>query len=303
MRFLAATPVLLCACGAHAPSGPPIRLSAGASDTVVVNSRHPTPLPVHVLDAAGRTVAGAPVRYAWLSGDSLPVTPTGDVTCTRSGDAAVGAASGRLTTRLLVRCRVVEYVRLPGPLQFVLGDSALSRPFPLPVAAYGADGRPVTLLTGSARVRDSSVATLRGLTLYPRARGITIAGTHFGDRDAAMGVHVYQRVGTLAALDTLLRVRPKQRLFAVPLRLERGEYRRQALPPGEWMLAMLPESDSTAERVRLRIDGARCTDHFLNAPRRWGCSAGPGASVTVYRPFGRVEVPAASGYLLVRQLF
>lgn len=303
MRLPAATIVFLCACGAHAPPGPPVRLSAGASDTVIVNGRHPTPLPVRALDAAGRAVAGAPVRYAWVGGDSLPVTPTGDVTCAKSGDAAVRAVSGRLTTRLLVRCRVVEYVRIPGPLQFVLGDSALSRPFALPVAAYGADGRPVTLLTGSARVRDSSVATLRGLTLYPRARGITVAGAHFGDRDAAMGVHVYQRVGTLAALDTLLRVHPKQRLFAVPLRLERGEYRRQALPPGEWMLAMLPEADTTPDRVQLRIDGARCTDHFLNAPRRWGCSAGPGASVTVYRPFGRVAAPTATGYLLVRQLF
>ena len=127
------------------------------------------------------------------------------MTCTRPGDLAVRASLGSLTVRVFVRCRPVQYVRIPGPLQFILGDSEMNRPLPLPVEAYGADSRRVVVFAGSADVLDSGVATLRGLILYPRARGITLAGAYIGDRTAAIGVHIYQRVSTPTALDTLLR--------------------------------------------------------------------------------------------------
>ncbi len=197
----------------------------------------------------------------------------------------------------------MEYVRIPGPLQFVLGDSALSQPLALPVVAYGADARPIAPFVAGVSVRDTGVATLRGLTLSPRSRGITQASARVGDRDARMGVHVYQRVDTLASLDTLLRVRPRQRLFAVPLRLDRGELRRQHLPPGEWMLTLLPEAETAPDRIQLRIEGAHCEAHLFNAPRRWGCLVDSAATVIIYRPFGRGSAPAATGYLLVRWLF
>ena len=125
------------------------------------------------------------------------------------------------------------------------------------------------LVVGRASVADSEIATLRGLTLRPRSRGITHVGAHIGDGSAGVGVHVYQRVDTLAALDTLLRVRPGQRLFAVPLRLAPGELRRQRLPPGGWMLAMLPEDEErNPVGIRLRVEGATCQPNFLNARRR-----------------------------------
>jgi hypothetical protein len=319
------TPTLLllslavCTCNVPAPPGPPVRLVAGAAgaadaeeaaeaaeaaDTIVVNSRWPTALPVRALDAAGRAVAAAPIRYEREGGAPLPVAPAGAVTCARAGDLTVRATLGRLPPRrLVVRCRPVAHVRIPGPLQFILGDSAYTRPYALPVTAYGPDGRPVHLVVGRVSVGDTAIATLRGLTLHPRARGITQAGAHIGDGSAAMGVHVYQRVDTLGALDTLLRVRPAQRLFAVPLRLARGELRRQRLPPGGWMLAMLPEAERGPTGIGLRVEGAACHPNFLNAPRRFGCEAGPDASVVVYRPFGSERDSVATGYLLVRWLF
>lgn len=302
MRLLTASLVFLCACGA-AQAGPPVRLLRGTSDTVVLNSRHPTGLAVRALDVRGTAVAGAPIHYAWTGGDSLPVTPSGDVTCTRSGDFAVRAALGRLVTHLVVHCRLVEYVRIPGPLQFILDDSVLSRPLSLPLFVFGVDGRPITSFVASVGVKDTGIATLRGRTLYARARGITAVGAHIGDREAGMGVHVYQRVSSLTALDTLLHVPERQRLFAVPLRLTPGELLRQRLPPGSWMLAMLPEGETAPERIQLRIEGSHCKDHFLNSPRRWGCDAGPDATVILYRPLGRPQAPAATGYLLVRWLF
>jgi hypothetical protein len=175
-------------------------------------------------------------------------------------------------------------------VQFILGDSEMSRPFQLPVEAYGADGRPVTLFVAGVSIADSSVAVLNGLTLYPRARGITMAWARIGNRGAGTGVHIYQRVSTLGALDTLLRVPPNQRLFAVPLRLESGQLYRQRLPPGGWMLTMLPEDDKDPNGIRLRIQGAGCQANLLNTPRRFGCEAGPTAAVIVYRLFSSVTL-------------
>lgn len=305
MRILMTTIALLsvCACGVPSRAGPAVRLATGRSDTIIVNSRRATPLPIRALDAAGRVVAGAPIRYAWAGGDSLPVDTAGTVTCTRPGDLAVRVSLGTISARLFVRCRPVEYVRFPGPVQFILGDSEMNRPVPLPVTAYGADGRPVVVFAGRAEVLDTAVATLRGLILYPRSRGITHAGAYIGERNAATGVHVYQRVDTLAALDTLLRVDPEQRLFAVPLRLESGEFTRQRLPPGVWMLTMLPEEDNDPNPIRLRIEGAACQANILNTPRRFACWAGPSASVIIYRPFRKSQTSAERGYLLVRWLF
>jgi hypothetical protein len=145
------------------------------------------------------------------------------------------------------------------------------------------------------------VATLRGTTLYPRARGIASASVRVGDREAGTGVHIYQRVDALNALDTLLRVAPGGRLFAVPLRLEAGALYRQRLPPGHWMLSMLPMNDQGRDPIRIGVDSAACTPNLLNDPGRLGCDAGPGASVVVFRSPGR-EAPA-EGYLLVRWLF
>ena len=91
----------------------------------------------------------------------------------------------------------------------------------------------------------------------------------------------------------------------MPLRLRSGEVRRQSLPPGNWMLAMLPEADTAPDRIHLRVEGPHCQKNLLNSPRRWGCYVRPGtsASVVLYRPPGGAQPVAATGYLLVRWLF
>lgn len=292
-----------CACGGPSAPGPAVRVAADGSDTIVINSRWPTALPVHALDAEGRTVVAAPIRFEWMEGAALPVSGAGVVTCTRSGDLSVRAVLESLTTRLFVRCRLVEHVRVQGPMQFILGDSGLSQPRPLPFAAYSADGRPVSMFGATIGVANSRVATLRGTTVYPRSRGATVAGVHIGDRDAGTGIHIYQRVEALDALDTLLRLHPEQRFFAVPLRLESGTQHRQRLPPGSWMLSLLPDGDPGPAPIRIRVYGAACEAHLLNDPGRLGCEAGSHASVVVYRPFASPGPEVASAYLLVRWLF
>ena len=300
--MVAIVPLGLCGCGGSSLPGPPVRLAAAGSDTVIVNSRWPTLLPVHALDAEGRAVTQVPIRFERVEGAALPLTGAGAVTCTGSGDLTVRATLDSLTTSLFVRCRLVESVRIPGPIQFVLGDSALSQPLTIPVGVYGGDGNPVSLFTLTMWV-GGDVANLRGTTLYPLARGITFAGAHVGDHDAGTGVHIYQRVEALDALDTLLRVDPHGRLFAVALHLEVGKLYRQRLPPGGWMLAMLPTNDPGRSPIRIRVDSAACTPNLLNDPGRLGCEAGPHASVVVFRSRDHGPPAVAKGYLLVRWLF
>lgn len=305
MRIPTRTILLSCLWACRVPStpGPAARLTAGGSDTIVVNTRHPTRLPIRALDAAGRTIVGAPIGYEWEGG--APLHRAGAVACDRSGDFAVRAVLAQLAIRVVVRCWPVKYLQIPGPVQFILGDSQLSQPRAISLDAYGPDGRRVRLFTAQgAFVLDSMVATLHGLVMSPRSRGITMVSAVVGDATADMGVHVYQRVETLAALDTVLHVHPKQRLFAVPLRLARGAVQRHGLPPGSWMLGTLPEEDQAPSGIGVRVEGAACTPNLLNIPGRLGCHiVGSGTTVVVHRSARGREPRDATGYLLVRWLF
>jgi hypothetical protein len=305
MRLLTVAVLLFggaCAGGGSSPPGPPVRLAGDISDTIIVNSRLLQRLPVHAFDAQRRIVVGAPIRFERTEGADVPIASVGGVKCTKSGDVTVRAVLDSLTTRLVVRCRPVDTVQIQGPIQFVLGDSELGRPRAFPLGVYGADGRPVALFTASIFLLDSGVAQLRGTTIYPRLRGVSLVQVNIGDHEGATGVHIYQRVGGLEALDTLLRVHPGRRQFAVPLHMGNGTQYRQWLPPGGWMLTLLPREEDGSNPIRMFVDGAACDSNILNDPGRLGCSAGSRASVIVYRPFSpRAEAPA-SAYLLVRGL-
>jgi len=288
------------ACRGSSPPGAPVRLAGDISDTIIINSRWPKLLPVHAFDAKGRTVVGAPIHFEWLGGADVPITSAGAVKCTQSGDLSVRAVLDSLTTHVLVRCRLVDIVQVQGPIQFVLGDSELGRPRAFPLGVYSADGWPVSLFTASMFLIDSNVATLRGTTIYPRLQGVSLVDVHIGDHEGVTGVHIYRRVNALDALDTLLRVHPQRRAFAVPLRMESSTQYRQRLPPGGWMLTLLPREEPSPNPIRMLVDGAACESSILNDPGRLGCSAGSHASVIVYRPFSRRALAPASAYLLVR---
>lgn len=137
-------------CNPEPSPGLPVRLViGGGSDTVVINARRPTSLPVRALDARGRVVVGAPITYVLDVGQQLPLTSTGEVSCSHAGDYVVRASVAALNTRVAIRCRPVDNLRIPGPLQFILGDSVLGQPRDVPLYAYGAGGQPVALIAGS----------------------------------------------------------------------------------------------------------------------------------------------------------
>jgi hypothetical protein len=291
MRLVPAVSALLIvnACDAPPRMGPPARLVAGVSDTVIVNSRRSVQIPVRALDAAGRPLPVTGVRYQWMDGARVAVSTTGTVTCTQPGDATLRASLGSIATSVLLRCRPVQKLHIPGPIQFVLGDTAQD----MSIEAFDPDGHRVYLLAGTADIFDTTIASLDGLRLTPRSPGSTVASFRAGERSAGVGVHVYERVATLDGL------RPEQGYVAMSLRLVSGEVRRWHLPAGEWMLTMLPYEDE-ARGLRLRIEGANCLPAPLTR-RRYVCLAKNDASVIVYHPSTK-SAPDLTGELLLRRV-
>ncbi|NUQ20218.1 MAG: hypothetical protein HOQ09_04585 [Gemmatimonadaceae bacterium] len=283
MRSHIATAALLVA---SACKGPPARLAVGASDTVVVNNEWPVQLAVHVFDARGHALPDTGVRYEWLSGRLTQVSPTGVATCDRPGDAVVRASLGSLVADLKLLCRPIRDLRVTVGMQLVAGDSAE----PLPFEAVDAGGRPVTLLAGTAKIMDSSVATLEGLRVRPRSPGRTAVGLRVGSRFKWIGVTVYEKVPTLEV------VRPERPNVAVSVTLASGETRRLPLPRGRYLVGILPDSSG----VRLAVLGAGCVR--ISFDRRLMCDSPGDATVVLYTPWSATPTPDVSGAVAVQRI-
>lgn len=291
---------LLLASACHLPGveGPPARLVAGTSDTLVVNHLRPVRIPVRVLDAAGHVLSDTGVRFQWTDGLEVPATAEGQVTCNRSGDATIRASLGLLSTSVLVRCRPVKVLGVEGPVNLVLGDSARD----LPVVALGPDYSPVDLLRMRVIIDDISVAVMEGQRVRARAPGATFAEVRAGEKSGGVGIKVYQPV---SALDG---VSPERQHLAVRLTLSAGEQRRYRIPPGGYMLWMLPY-EYEGRGLQVRVEGASCESSaqprpvsggLANPPRK--CHASSDAWVVVSHPSAESSAPAVDGTLLLRQL-
>jgi hypothetical protein len=279
--------VLVSACGS---GGRPARLVIGNADTVIVNSRKATLVPSFFYDAEGKLAySSRPTRYKWLSGDSLRLTAAGELTCERSGNAKVEASAGELTATAMIHCRPVKSIKISGPLQFLVGDTAQR----LATEVLGMDGQPVDLVTGSVSIDDRSVAGAVGMKISPRAPGGTAVTVTVGDESAMTSVHVYQ------ALDAIRDLKPEQMFVGVPLSLRSGELRKWELPPGEWMYTMMPYEDARTG-LKLVVVGAKCVPNDLT-PRRITCTSKSNSSVTVSHP-SKVRAPELTGRLLVRRI-
>lgn len=278
------------ACSPNSGSGPPARLVGGTSDTVIINHRREVRIPVRVLDADGHTLPDSAVRYRWIGGDRFSISADGKVTCGHSADASVEASLGSVRTIMLVHCRPVKKIYIAGPVQFLLPDTAQE----LRMLVLDLDGKEIHLLKGTSDIGDTTVATLSGIRVIPKSPGATVGGVRFGNQSAGVGVHVYQRVSTLDAL------RHGMQFVGIPLRMPGGEVRSWHLPPGTWMLTMLPESDE-ATGLQMRIEGANCSVLQLTR-RRYACLVKTDATVIVHHPSASGSAPELSGQLLVRQI-
>jgi hypothetical protein len=271
-------------------NGPPARLVIDAryvTNGFIVNSVRPVRMSMKVVDATGHALDSTGVRYGWVSGIPVSVTSTGIITCTQAGDATVRASLGAVTTTVLLHCRPIHDVRAPGMINLVAGDPPLDVPF----EAVGLDGRVVTLLAGRIGVGDTTIVSLEGQRIRPRAAGSTEITMSFGNRWAFTSVHVYERARSPEG------ILPGQHL-AIPVELAGREMRRWRLPasPENYFLMILPDSDGHPI-PRLAIVGANC----IRALDRHSffCLALHDASVIAYHPQQAEPGQRLSGTLAV----
>ena len=281
---------VLSSCSTSSGGQKATRLVGGTSDTVIINHLRPVQIPVRVFDRDGKALPDSGVRFYWVRGDSVSVSERGAVTCIRSTDAIVRGVIGSISNDLLVRCRPVDKLYVNGPIQFLLPDTAQE----MQLVARGLDGQVIDLLNGRSEIVDTAVATIDGIRVVPRSPGSTVGTVRFGNRSAGFGVHVYERVSSLNALE-----KGKQ-FVGIPLRLSGAETRTWRLPAGSWMLTMLPESDESAG-LRLRVEGGSCSLLRLTK-RRYGCYVKTDAKVIVFNPAIHDSVER-TGQLLVRPVY
>ncbi len=273
-----------------ARDGPPARL-AGASDTVIVNSREPVQLPVQVLDAAGHVLHITGVRYQWVSGAPLHMSAAGRVACEQRGDALVRASFGALRESFLLRCRPIRrFVDWRGGLWLAVGDSAQE----LPIRAVGVDGTPETMLAGSAIVRDSDIASLRGLRVHPKAPGATLVDVWVGGIVDVIPITVSKRVSTSDAL------RPFE-FFASPLRLSSGQTRRWHIPVGSYFVSFRSDTAASATAAALTLSTVGATCSRFGDAYNYFCLAAKDAALVISAPGGTSGAREFSGYLAVRR--
>lgn len=276
------------ACGSD--GGPPTRIVGGTADTVIVNHRRAVRIPVRVLDAKGRKLPDSAVRYQWVGGSKVLFSSNGVITCVHSNDANIRASLGSISATILVRCRPVKKIQIAGPIQFLLPDSAQE----MQMSVIDLDGKEVNLLAGTSDIMDTTVATIDGVRVIPRSPGSTVAGVRFGNQSAGVGVHVYERASTLDGL------RHGKQFIGIPLRMSGTQVQTWDLPPGTWMLTMLPE-DAESTGLRMRIEGANCSEAQLTR-RRYVCLVKRDATVTVYHPSTSHSALQLTGELLVRMI-
>jgi hypothetical protein len=270
--------------GCRASDAKPALKEVGLVDTLVINSVRPFALPAPMRPGAAPSAAA---MYRWKSGDSSLLATPQTILCVHRGDVTIAGDSSDARRQIVVRCRPVVAARLATPIQMLLGDSSQM----LHVAAYDRDSTPVSLLSGTVTIRDSTVARLNGLQITPLRAGATSISFRIGEQEARGSVHVYERVKSLDELQQRIR------LVAVPLALEAGEMRRWRLPRGTWMLSMWPDDD-VGQGPRLRVEGGNCSANIGISRRRMTCLSAGMASVIVYVPRD-VRTPAP-GVLAVR---
>jgi hypothetical protein len=267
--------VMSCERASARPLGPPVRLVAGRADTVVVNSRHSVTLPVQVLDEGGHELPATGLRFERVAGDSLRLSSSGSVTCERRMDVEVRVSTGALSTRFALRCRPIKGFR------FVYGDGRPlvvgDAPRELQFVAVGADDTPERMLAGTVTILDSSVATLRGLTVSPRAPGETMVQLDLGECLWDIGVIVRAPVASPSA------IRSADDVFRIsPLRLVDGERRGWRLPRGEYRIGLLTQA-AVDSKLELGTTHMNCAP-WITGGQNYVCIALEGASIDVRNP-------------------
>lgn len=285
MRLLALA-LLAAACQRSAPA----RIIAAGSDTIVVNARSPTLLPIRVLDSRGRTLPTASVQLEPERNSVLRLSSGGRVTCDSVGDVRVRASVGDVSTALFVRCQPVRALVEPPPIELLTGGP----PVPLSIAGIGIDNRPIMVLSGSAAARDSDIARIVGGQVYAKARGHTWIDVEVGDCELQVPVRVTERVQATTGL------RPDEEFDSV-MALAPGELRYWRIPRGTYDISLESDPDGGADSVVLGVEPSNCARYPGVESGRYECLARDDA-VVVVRRLARTREPGVQPTSTIRML-
>ncbi|HEY0929754.1 MAG TPA: hypothetical protein VGE27_07520 [Gemmatimonas sp.] len=207
-----------------------ITTTATDSDTVVVNSQRPTPLPATILTRNGSVLEDAPVQWRLVAGSGIALSHRGEVDCQTTADLRVEARSGAASRVFSVLCRPIAMVQAMPSVDLRLGDG----PTDYSIGALTAKRIPVRQIAGVVAMADTSVAVLRDGRIVARAIGHTYLRVQAGDCDVAVGVRVQDPVDTP---DAIAPYRPYETEFT----LAPNEVRSWRPPAGLTLVHLLSE--------------------------------------------------------------
>jgi hypothetical protein len=254
------------------------RLDIGG-DTLVINGLQPVLLGVRAFNWHGLEIPKPRLMYSGLPSSLAHASADGHVRCKSTGDATLTVAQGTLEKRILVRCRPIMAFGPHQRIDLELGGP----PDTLTIDPIGYDRRPVTLLRGQAKLRDSSVAQLRGNLLYPVSIGCDLIDVAFGGGSS-----------------TQVSVCVTHTVIDSSLKLVGGEIRTMRLEPGDYHIRL----DANAENTTLSplvVGAARANcARGLEGPQDYYCTM-TDSSLLVVANKGTPGRGVLMARLLVRQ--
>src|SRR5512146_2085306 len=217
-------------------------------DTVVINQTRSTRLSATLLDQYGRSLrSDSAVRYRWIAGDSIRLSPSGELRCSDDRDAVVRATFQHLSRQFVLRRRPVVSIEAPTWLALVVGDSTRDLSF----VAQGPNGRVVTELRGAVIIPDKSMVAAEGTTIRPKRSGATVAIVQVGNAEARIPIVIYQPV------NSFLDVSHQGGLMAMPVSLARGDTIEVPLPRAAfWVTYFSKDRSAPPPTIELRGDGS-----------------------------------------------
>jgi len=224
----------------------PARVTAGRSDTIVVNNVRQTRLAAYSLNRNGDTLSGQQLLWRHVGGDARAVAPEGIVDCSRRGNLEAEVASGDVAARVAVLCRPIMmlYFEPGGPIRLKNG------PVRYALSAVGNDGQPVLQIAGTVVLEDTTVVTTENGQIVPRRIGEAMVRVSAGDCDAYAPVIVEDPVTNI---DSLALYRP----YETHVSLVAGEHQTLRVPPGLAFITLTGDSASLAS-LQLAASRASC---------------------------------------------
>lgn len=224
----------------------PARVTAGRSDTIVVNNVRQTRLAAYRLNQRGDTLGERPMRWRQVAGDARSLAPEGIVDCSQRGNMEAEVAAGDVAARIAILCRPIAM------LYFTPGEAIRLKGGPVPygLTGVGRDGQPVLQIAGRVELQDTSVIGLVDGQIIPRRVGDAWIRVTAGDCDEYVPVTVEDPV---TDIDSLVVNRPyEESLAMVP-----GEWKTWQAPPGLSFITLTGDSASLAS-LQLAASRANC---------------------------------------------